>query len=112
MNDRDIVRMLESSLLVRALEGAGGWLRHASAGSVLVPAILRVWRSATSRVGSVILIASITHALLMLAAIAAGDPEGLSPRPARWLWVMVPVAAAVIAAFLIYARDRQRTDVE
>ncbi len=101
MNERDLVRVLESSALVRTLESAGGWVRRAAGSSVLVPAAVRSWRLASSRIGVVLMIAVITHVALMFSA-----------RPTGWFWMVLPAAAAVIAAFLIYGHDQRHIRVE
>jgi hypothetical protein len=101
MSERDLIPLLESSLLVRGLERAGQSVRRAVDSSVLAPAAARAWRGATSRIGMVLMIATITHVALTLGT-----------RPAQWFWLMLPAVVAVIAGFLIVVHDRPRTAVD
>ena len=98
MNDRDVLRTIEASRVMRALAAALGRVRQIAETSMTVSRVrsLRQWwnhESSLSKrraVGILLVTAGSVHMLLR-----AADP------PPGWLWIVVPVWGVVVGALLV-----------
>ena len=98
MNDRDVLRTIEASRVMRALAVALGRIGQIGESSMTVSRVrsLRQWwnrESASSQrlaVGILLVTAGSVHVLLR-----AADP------PPGWLWMVVPVWVVLVGAMLV-----------